>query len=59
MELSRFDLSLDGEVSIGLYDVAGRRVLNERVWSNGSQIELNIEKLERGTYTVIIDAPKR
>ncbi len=54
----RIDLIVDGEVSVGLYDVTGRSVFNKRVWSNGTHIELNIENLASGTYKAIIDTPE-
>lgn len=51
--------NLNGEIHVSMYDVTGRIVLNERAWTNGSEMEINSSMLEKGTYSVVVDTPKR
>lgn len=50
-----FDLSKNGDVNIGVYNLSGRLMLSKeyknRV-SGGQNIELNTERLSRGTYII-------
>ena len=50
-----FDLSKNGDINIGVYNLSGRLMLNKeyknRV-SGGQNIELNIDSLSRGTYII-------
>lgn len=52
------DPKLLGEIDIRLYDLTGRSVFNKHVWSSGAAIELNVERLEKGNYVVVIDTPQ-
>ena len=50
-----FDLSKNGDVSIGIYNLSGRRVMNEEFKnkvSGGQNIQLNVDELPRGTYII-------
>ena len=50
-----FDLSKNGDVNIGIYNLSGRLMLNkkfENKVSGGQNIELNVESLHRGTYII-------
>ena len=50
-----FDLSKNGNVNIGIYNLSGRLMLNkkfENKVSGGQNIELNVESLPRGTYII-------
>ena len=50
-----FDLSKNGDVNIGIYNLSGRLMLNkmfENKVSGGQNIELNVESLPRGTYII-------
>ena len=50
-----FDLSKNGDVNIGIYNLSGRLMLNkkfENKVSGGQNIELNVEPLPRGTYII-------